>query len=266
MGFQCACGRSASLLAYEEARDGFETLSLLLLTRGTFQWLRPADKAKMLQQTQLMLIIDNIGLNLSPQSQVYENVISIWTKAMMTMDSLVSGIAHSVQSPEIFLGLSAWHLYPDMSVLSAQTTYIEQKHNLIIKGGHITIGKQTTDREIGQGLTWSMPLASLRYYGKPVTSKRSIGSGTIRVPFRRIVQIALGSAISGWKTNADDLDSVCYFLKSLSMVVNQDTHMTGDGLAKNWVALLGQEANEYLNENASDRKESSRYIEKASEV
>jgi hypothetical protein len=191
--------------------------------------------------------------------EVYEDVMSVWTKAMSTVDSLVSGVAQSVQSPEVFLGLSAWHLYPDMSFLGAQTTYIDQKDDVIVKGGHITIGLHSTHAQDENGISWSMPLACLRYYGKPVISEGSLSSKSMRVPFRRLVQIAIGGAISGWNENAFNIDDVCTFFELLSVRIDP-REGSSTGLPKTWMAMFGREARNCLQETKAHRKESFRYI------
>ncbi|PVH72456.1 hypothetical protein DL98DRAFT_553136 [Cadophora sp. DSE1049] len=67
-------------------------------------WLSAADKAKLLQQKQLMLVIDNIGIQIRAFPRLYDSVLNVWIKALETMEKLVSGIAQSVESPEILLG------------------------------------------------------------------------------------------------------------------------------------------------------------------
>src|SRR2546428_785069 len=80
-------------------------------------WLRAADRVMVVEQKQLMLIIDNIRIPVNNKMHVYESVLQAWKTAMVTMEKLVSGMPQSVQNGEILLGLSAWHLYPDMLVL-----------------------------------------------------------------------------------------------------------------------------------------------------
>ncbi|OCL01881.1 hypothetical protein AOQ84DRAFT_425212 [Glonium stellatum] len=80
-------------------------------------WLRTADKAKLLQQKQLMLIVGNIGLPIPSHPRVYESVPEVWTRATIVVDKLVSGVAQRVEDPEVLVGLSAWHLDPDMACL-----------------------------------------------------------------------------------------------------------------------------------------------------
>jgi hypothetical protein len=57
-----------------------------------------------------MLIIDNLGYNLSSQDAVYRTVLRVWCSALSFMEKIASGMALSADDTDVFLGLSAWHL------------------------------------------------------------------------------------------------------------------------------------------------------------
>ena len=213
----------------------------------------------MRQQTQLMLIIDNIGLHMASKPQVYDTVLPVWIKAMATMDSIVSGFAQNIRSPDVLLGLSSWHVYPDMYVHGNKPQCIQQSDSLIPHGGQITLGLSKTDDDDDSGLSWSMPLARLRYYGRPVTRERSINTRTTRVAFRHLIQIAIGSAISAWNVRMTDLDYVCQFLQVLAWQ-NQDGTDMHQASAVDWLDVFSLEAREFLREKEAERRESERYI------
>lgn len=130
---------------------------------------------------------------------LYDNVMTVWTRALTTANKLVLGIAQSIESQHdvgALLGLSAWHLYPDMYVLAQENQLIHQKDKLVRKGCLLTLGLQGAPRDNEDSrISWSMPLASLRYYGPPVISDRQVDVKNSRVTFDEILQIALGSAI-----------------------------------------------------------------------
>lgn len=48
------------------------------------------------------------------------------------MEYLASGVAQSIDTPEILLGLTSWHLFPDMVVLGDETKHVLQNDNMII--------------------------------------------------------------------------------------------------------------------------------------
>jgi hypothetical protein len=68
-----------------------------------------------------MLIINNINLPVSNNMSVYKSIMDTWGLAMISMNNLVKGISQRVQNGALLLGLSAWHLYPDMVVHGATT-------------------------------------------------------------------------------------------------------------------------------------------------
>ena len=160
-------------------------MTILITNSLVRKWLRTADSAKSIQQKQLMLIIDNLSFTMPPKPTLYDDVMNVWTKAMLMLDNLVSGVAQSVVSGEALLGLSAWHLYPDMCVVSyaadAFTTLIDQKDGLVMRGGMLTVGLDHAQAKQSTGVSWSMPLAHLRFYGKPVECCQTLHSATTRV-------------------------------------------------------------------------------------
>ncbi|MCJ1394812.1 hypothetical protein MMC18_007692, partial [Xylographa bjoerkii] len=231
-------------------------------------WLRTADTAKKLQQTQLLLVVDKNDLALETGAGFYTNVMRIWTKAMVTVDNLVAGVAQSVQSGEVLLGLSSWHLYPDMSVLSFEVKNIVQNDNLVIKGGLLTIGQRIITLGQDSGVFWSMPLAHLRYYGKPVFSQRSIGSKSSRVSFDKIVLVGLGSAISTWGVQARNLDDIAKFFLAMSDFFFKTSNYSNNASDDNykterllgWLRDFAAQAYTYLHGTQPLREEMSRYI------
>ncbi len=84
-------------------------------------WLRVADEAKTVQQTQLLLIIKNIHIPVNNETEsLYRSVIAAWVRALELMENLCRGVAQCVTpyegNGELLLALSSWHMYPDMDV------------------------------------------------------------------------------------------------------------------------------------------------------
>ena len=165
-----------------------------------------------LQQTQLMLIVDNIRLQKPNKATVYEEVMEVWTKAMKMADKLISGVAQRAQNADELLGLCAWHLYPDIYAIDVKATTIYQKDSLVVKGGLLTIGLQNAGEEGSAGVSWSMPLAHLRFYGKPVMSSSSIGSSSSRVSFHCGIYVVLGILTSEWQNSIVNIAKVMEFV------------------------------------------------------
>lgn len=161
-------------------------------------WILSGDQVMKLQQTQLMLIINNLNLDVDGDNQaVYRSVISVWQRAMIAMEGLVSGTGQSVESGAVLLGLSAWHLYPDLLVLGAKTVEIYQKDELVGEGGLLTVGLSSR-ASFSEGIHWSLPLASLRYYSGPTYTRRTSRQDSTRLSVPQLQQVAMGALLGHW--------------------------------------------------------------------
>ena len=131
------------------------------------------------------------------------------------MDRLVEGIGHSVDNGAVLLGLSAWHLYPDMVVVGGLAVAPRQADHLIAPGGDITVGLQGIDQDDSSGVHWSLSLTHVRYYGDPVKSRGSTNSGLSRILIDDIWQVALGSLFALWGTQGFILAESAEFVRLL---------------------------------------------------
>ncbi|KAL5328141.1 hypothetical protein ACEPPN_005850 [Leptodophora sp. 'Broadleaf-Isolate-01'] len=214
-------------------------------------WLRTGDKAKLLQQKQLMLIVDNIGLPVPSHPNMFEGVMAVWKNAMLTVEKLVSGIAQQINDPKVLVGLSSWHIYPDITFLGRETTTVYLNDDLVQRGGMITVGMQNASPNEHKGISWTMPLAQLQFYGKPEALKRIIGEQSVRVSFGHLVHVAMGSVISPWKQEADNFDSVCrFFVAVWSSLSRSDSKGSA---ALGWHELFSQQAISYLHAKPEER-------------
>ncbi|OQV02370.1 hypothetical protein CLAIMM_07575 isoform 2 [Cladophialophora immunda] len=85
-------------------------------------WLHCADRIKRVDQNQLMLIIANVNIPVNYDMEVYASVKAVWKSAVESMEKLVSGMPQAVNSGPTLLGLSAWHLYPDILTFGKDST------------------------------------------------------------------------------------------------------------------------------------------------
>ncbi|KAH8585981.1 hypothetical protein B0O99DRAFT_704838, partial [Bisporella sp. PMI_857] len=161
-------------------------------------WLRRADEAMKIQQTRLMLIIKNVNIPVNNVGDTYDSVIQAWRIAMITMEKLLKGMPQLVQNGAILLGLSAWHLYPDLNVLQEGAKLVSLEDNLIAKSAIVTIGLEDTSSDPESGVRWSLPLAYLRYYGEPIESSGALSQATERVSLPEFVQVVLGCVLAKW--------------------------------------------------------------------
>ncbi|OTB05969.1 hypothetical protein M426DRAFT_48594, partial [Hypoxylon sp. CI-4A] len=133
-------------------------------------WLQTADAAKKLQQTQLMLIINNIKMPVDSGKDAYESIVKSWQTSLTAMDSLVRGMPQRVQNGAVLLAISSWHLYPNMEILLERTQSIDQNDSLM-SGAVLTISAYGVDSN-HEGVFWSLPLSRMRYYSPPVMVER----------------------------------------------------------------------------------------------
>ncbi|KAL8791858.1 MAG: hypothetical protein Q9195_005520 [Heterodermia aff. obscurata] len=227
-------------------------------------WLCTADHAKRIQQTQLRLISDNISFPVSTDPKVYSSVISCWTTAMTAMNDLIEGKPQSVQSGALLLALSAWHLYPDISVQSTLVRFIKQDDPLVDQGGIITVGLQNRTKQSEDGVYWSLPLAHLRVYGKPVVTTRRNGINHTRISFPQFLCVTLGSLFSFWHIPKVDLEDAAEVMCRLAQVdeafvegCRQQGHQRRPTPG---LALLGRAAQLYLSSKGSPDDEYARLL------
>ncbi|ORY14331.1 hypothetical protein BCR34DRAFT_646751 [Clohesyomyces aquaticus] len=157
-------------------------------------WLKTADDAQRSRQTQLRLILDNISAPVSHSSNVHSAVMEAWKKALRAMNDLVSGKGLRIQSGDVLLGLSAWHLYPDISVQSPRPCFVSQGDTLISMGGIAAVGLVgQAERPTDDGFYWSLPLSHLKHYSDPVQTTRHSGLSESDVSYDQFLLVILGS-------------------------------------------------------------------------
>ena len=172
-----------------------------------------------------MLVVNNLQLPVSNNMTVYQSVINSSKLALNAMEKVLKGESHRVQSGALLLGLSAWHLYPDMVVHGTVTKEIRQNDDLFPIGSLISLGLES-DEGIDQGVFWSIPLAHLRYYGDPVKSSRCTGHDAARISVDQLVYVALGALLSTWVEDIQEMSIVLQWFRKLSHCIDQAATMT----------------------------------------
>lgn len=170
-----------------------------------------------------MLIIDNLNKVVSTTNSLYDDVFQVWCSALQFMESIVSGTALSGDKPEVYIGLSSWHLYPNLFVLGKEPKEVLFEDTLIPDGATISLGMESLSQKLGHGITWTMPLSHVRYYGRPQIASNTIALHSLQVPFDRIIQVAFGSAIESWGADSIDLAQTCHFFTSLADAMDAES-------------------------------------------
>ncbi|KAF7881369.1 uncharacterized protein EAF01_011880 [Botrytis porri] len=130
-------------------------------------WIQSADLIKVKEHSRAMLMTDASGLEVNNESNTYRCVMQGWKDAMIAMNNLVTGIPQRVESGAALLGMTSWHLYPDLIVLQKGIELIKQRDNLVADTGILTVGLHTVGEPQGS-VSWSLPLAYMQYYGTPI--------------------------------------------------------------------------------------------------
>jgi hypothetical protein len=223
-------------------------------------WLRTADKVFERKQKQLELILKNIHLSVSGDSEVFTSVIGAWVTATETMERLIAGMPQAVQDGAPLLGLSAWHLYPDMGVFSPEVVEIKMDDPLVAAGGFLSIGLATTPRTSGEndGIYWSLSLAQLRFYGRPVKVERALETGS-RITFPQLNLVLFGILLAEWRMSDSDGDVAAETIVSLADYVNR--HQQGSDTDRRLLKMLRDSSVAFSERTTGDKELNAKLIQ-----
>ncbi|KAI4862401.1 hypothetical protein F4820DRAFT_450971 [Hypoxylon rubiginosum] len=187
-------------------------------------WLETANGIKRKERTQLKVILENIESPVPRQPTVYKNVVEVWKTASTTMDNLVSGIAQEVYAGTMsgtmagtMIGLSAWHLYPDMHVFGKRNVQIKMHDSLIPAGGTLSLGCSPSATTPESGITWSLSLANLKFYGDPVESTAHMQGDSSRLTIEGFRVTLLGCVLRIWNIEPTQESITIRLLAALSL-------------------------------------------------
>lgn len=210
---QLVIERQRELSAVEDVHPMYEKsayLSRLSIVRDDLArwdasaraWVQAADHAMAKKHKQLMLIVDNIELPVNNKPKLFENVKETWKSAMEVVDKLIKGAPQSIRNGAVLLGLSSWHIFPDLIVLGSGSGVkeVRQHDPLVDSAGILTVGLHIENPR-NQGVYWSLPLSHLRYYGGPVMAERSLAVHGNRITVPELIQVSMGCLTRKWKMN-----------------------------------------------------------------
>ncbi|RWA03321.1 hypothetical protein EKO27_g11784 [Xylaria grammica] len=170
---------------------------------STRAWLQSADSVRQKQYKQFLLIAQNINVAVHSRGQnLYSNTIHVWKTALPAMEGLISGRPHVFRDAPVLLGLSAWHIFPDMVVFNGQSgsTTIPMKDSLVKEGGILSLGFSDSGPHEAQGVYWSLSLARHTFYGSPILRTRRLDSDGSRLTLDEFILVCMGSLLSAWRT------------------------------------------------------------------
>ncbi|KAI2622675.1 hypothetical protein GGS26DRAFT_593966 [Hypomontagnella submonticulosa] len=227
-------------------------------------WILTAHDAKSKERKRVMLRVDEVVAYVNKESDPYTSVIHAWKQAMIAMDNLIRGIPQRVSNGAILLGMSAWHLYPNMTVLREGPSLIRQDDHLITQTGILTIDLEARTGDSG-GIRWSLPLSYMRYYGPPVTMDQRIATDNSRITMNQFSFVLIGCVVSQWydymKPLEKAIDMLMRLLQALQYPAKAEIKTT-DHIARmqkmtdrsSWIGQLLRAAEEFK-EGDSDERE-----------
>ena len=252
----------ASIATLHAARQDFLRAQIAEWDASARAWLRVADREKFRQQTQLKLIVNNIRTLVNGMTDTYISVMEAWNTSLLQMEALVQGVAQQARNGGIILALSAWHLYPDMTVVKPSISHVRQHDPVFISGGVLTLGLETPSPQ-DTGICWSLPLAHLRHYGAPVVRRSSMHSESrSRLSLPELLQATLGCLLQSWGAAGSDTPRVLSWLSSMYSLLDEATTLGSkeaslltSGIARfSWLALMSGAAKVYLDSTDIERQ------------
>lgn len=190
-------------------------------------WLRTADRIKTKEQDQLMLLMRNLNVPMDTDRLkkvfAYESVITAWTSALASVEKLVRGEPQAVDSGASLLALFSWHLYPDVVITSPASAEHHFNDPLVSAGGTLTLGLAPPGGSCHRAVFWSLPLAHLNYYGRPVRREAELDMQSKAITFEQFVFVVFGALLWQWGFRHPDVKIPALFFKSLRCTINKTT-------------------------------------------
>ena len=207
-------------------------------------WLLSADEVRIHENIQLRLITKDCGMFVSSLGGTYASVIDVWTVAMSSLQRLILGMPQRISKGALLVGLSSWHIYPDLNVVGP-TTHVKFNDPLVGAGGVITLGLQAASPESDDGVKWSLSLSHLRYYGEPVNVATSAGAKSQRISIAELHLVALGSVLGSWGLLATDAAAGAEVFIALRECLRDETDKTIEDRLP-WLYYLWTAARSFL--------------------
>lgn len=166
-------------------------------------WLEVADQARRKEQIRVRLIVNNLSIGIksqtssdqasSPKIRSYESVLLNLNRALSTLEKLIKGEPQRITDGGILLGLISWHIYPDLVVLGTAGPDIKQNDTLVKASGIVTISVAPEASPRTDGVYWSLPLASLKYYGTVQRERSTMRNSPMSVT--QLQALVLGASL-----------------------------------------------------------------------
>ncbi|KAJ5937291.1 hypothetical protein N7454_004946 [Penicillium verhagenii] len=256
-------GGSMDMMSWMVAKQKIDRKELRDWDASARAWLCLADKVKAEQQSRFWLALDQFDLKMTNRSGLYDAVIEVWKDVLEGLELLVNGSSIELRTINLLLGLSALHLYPDMDIVTKKEPMVRQNDPLV--PGILTVGLSRSCANGDAGIRWSLPLAHLQYYGKPIQRTKLVRTEGSRLTLPQFCQVLLGCVIGGWGVEPRQVDVALAWIVELDKNVKKAiiAHFGAAAVIdahKSWLSILSEAAQEYLFANDFDRRVFARLI------
>ena len=109
------------------------------------------------------------------------------------------------------------------------------------------------------GISWSMPLSHLRFYGGAVPSHRTVGFKNSKVSFDQIIQVAMGSTMSSWNLSLMKLDCALRFFIAFADILDYAIPRREKQKLR-WPRVLADQASKIKMSDQTERQEITRLV------
>ncbi|CAG9952349.1 unnamed protein product [Clonostachys rosea f. rosea IK726] len=220
-------------------------------------WLRTADLAMKRSHTRFSLVLTDINVSISCANDLYADVIQSWTCAMLTLEHLLGGRPRTTTDSAALLGISSWHMYPNLLLLDDQLTKAGFFDNLFPSSCFLTIDiADNSDRTarpgpstVSKGVHWPTVLAQHNLDGSSVDT---IGAIDYRVNIDELYLMALGSLLKAWDMPQSEIEpSLNWFIALWSSVQSARSPLP----KLSWIEKIAMAAKRLLEAVGQTKKE-----------
>ncbi|KAI1370974.1 hypothetical protein F4677DRAFT_450808 [Hypoxylon crocopeplum] len=212
-------------------------------------WLRTADAVKAKDRKQFLLIANNISIPVNSETRPFKSIIPAWISALGSMEKILIGAPHAVKDGSVLLGISAWHIYPDMIIFSTPTgsRRIDMKDDLVHPGGVVSLGLSDYEPRGSRGVYWSLSLANHRFYGRPIRKSSEVNGDGSRLTFAELQVVVMGAILSRWRVPQAETDNTLRFLMQLAAALPNNAASFDD----RWIDMITKPIMDYFRNEES---------------
>ncbi|KLP01194.1 Uncharacterized protein LW94_7945 [Fusarium fujikuroi] len=183
-------------------------------------WIQTGKSVMSKNDSQLRLILKNVYFAINPSEAPFVSVVDAWKLAIETTEKLILGIPQEAQNGAAILGLSAWHIYPDIHIYGNKNIKVTMNDELVRAGGILFLASCPSQRTESRGVYWSLCLSHLTFYGPPVKRNQSLEKEHRRIPFDHLLHATVGAILSRWRVHSSDLVDGINILIAILKIIN----------------------------------------------